>query len=76
MKGACNMTFTIEEITIIKEYGKPNRVQLIDTISSSLPHYTDEEKDMVRLLKSLLEKLNNITDNEYENLDLTDSLQF
>lgn len=63
--------FYVEEITLINIYkgfdGFENRLQLIKTLENL--EFTEEEKDMADLTKTVVRKLSAISDIEFQNLD-------
>lgn len=64
--------FTIEEITLLDTYKKSNRKETIDWIKSN--YFYQEDTDIIKLIDSLLFKLENISDQDFKNIDFTYSL--
>lgn len=64
------MQFTVEEKHIIGFYNVKSRTELINTLSNVIPHIEDAElKDTA---ESVLNKLNAITDAEFNSMDFTE----
>ena len=60
--------FTVEESNLICIYVGESRAEVIEDINGALPYLDDE--DMVELSHRVLDKLQNMTDEEFANLDL------
>ena len=65
-----NDFFTIEEINLICIYSGMNRIKAIEGIADILPEI-DYDQDMLELACSALNKLSVITDEEFEDMNLT-----
>lgn len=64
------MQFTVEEKQIIGFYNVKSRTELINVLSYVIPHIEDGElKDTA---ESALNKLNEITDAEFDSMDFTE----
>ena len=55
--------FTVEEINLMCVFDRRNRTELIEEIDSVLLHLDD--KDMEELAKQVIDKLQNMTDEEF-----------
>ena len=55
--------FTVEEINLMCVFDRRNRTELIEEIDSVLLHLDD--KDMEELTKQVIDKLQNMTDEEF-----------
>lgn len=60
--------FTVEESNLICVFAGENRKEVIEDINGALPYLDDE--DMGELSHSVLDKLQNMTDEEFANFDL------
>lgn len=63
------ITFTNEEITALYEAHQPNRQSAIIFFQNTLPFYSNNEKDLVSFTETLIEKLKNMSDKQYDGLD-------
>lgn len=68
-----NTVFTVEESNLIGVFLEEgtvtaNREKVMEGIQNALPHLDDE--DMIELSGRVLEKLKNMTDKEFNSLDL------
>ena len=64
------MQFTVEEKQIIGFYNVKNRTELITVLSNVIPHI--EEAELKDTAESALNKLNAITDAEFDSMDFTE----
>ena len=60
--------FTVEEINLMCVFDRRNRTELIEEIDSVLLHLDD--KDMEEVAKQVIDKLQNMTDEEFAELVL------
>ena len=60
--------FTVEEINLMCVFDRRNRTELIEEIDSVLLHMDD--KDMEELAKQVIDKLRNMTDEEFAEIVL------
>lgn len=60
--------FTVEESNLICIFAGENREDVIKDINGALPYLDDG--DMIELSHKVLDKLQNMTDEEFANLDL------
>lgn len=60
--------FTVEESNLICIFAGENREEVIEDINGALPYLDDE--DMEELSHKVLDKLQNMTDEEFAGLDL------
>ena len=60
--------FTVEESNLICIFAGESRAEVIEDINRALPYLDD--KDMEELSHKVLDKLKNMTDEEFANLDL------
>ena len=63
-----DIQFTVEESNLICVFAGESREDVIEDINGALPYLDDE--DMVELSQRVLDKLQNMTDEEFANLDL------
>ena len=63
--------FTVEEVNLICIYAGENRGEVIEDIERALPYLDD--KDMAELSNRIIEKLQNMTDEEFEQLELIEA---
>ena len=63
--------FTVEEVNLICIYAGESRSEVIEDIERALPYLDDP--DMVELSNRIIEKLRNMTDEEFEQLDLIEA---
>lgn len=66
------MSFTVEELTFLDIYRANNLEHTKEAISKALPHIND--KDMLSLANSVIQKLDALSTNEFNNLDFTNVL--
>ena len=62
--------FTHDEINLIAIYNTGTRAGLIDELSEMRNYLEPDETELLELTDSALAKLNQLTDAEFENLDL------
>ena len=60
--------FTVEEINLMCVFDAKSRTELIEDIGRVLPHLDD--KDMEELANRVIDKLQNMTDEEFEEVVL------
>ena len=60
--------FTVEEVNLICIFAREGRNEVIEDIEKTLPYIDDP--DMDELVNRILEKLRNMTDKEFEQLEL------
>lgn len=60
--------FTVEEVNLICIYAGESRSEVIEDIERDLPYLDDS--DMVELSNRIIKKLRNMTDEEFELLEL------
>ncbi len=60
--------FTVEEINLMCVFDRSGRTELIEDIGRVLPHLDD--KDMEELANWVIGKLQNMTDEEFAEVDL------
>jgi len=63
--------FTVEEINLICVFDKKNRKELIENIEHILPHL--KESDMLEIAKNVMLKVQNMTDDEFNNISLVEA---
>ena len=63
--------FTVEESNLICVFAGENRENVIGDINGALPYLVDE--DMIELSHRVLDKLQNMTDEEFKQLELTEA---
>lgn len=66
-----NHNFTVEEENLICIYAGENRGEVIEDIERALPYLDDT--DMAELSNRIIEKLRNMTDEEFEQLELIEA---
>ena len=66
-----NHNFTVEEVNLICIYAGESRSQVIGDMERILPHLDDP--DMEELSNRVIGKLRNMTDEEFEQLELTEA---
>ena len=62
------MTFTVEETNLMCIYGTDTREGLIAELSEMQGQLQSDETELLSLTKSVLEKLNGLSDEEFENV--------
>ena len=63
--------FTVEEVNLICIYAGESRGEVIEDIERALPYLDDT--DMAELSNRIIEKLRNMTDEEFEELELAEA---
>lgn len=63
--------FTVEEVNLICIYSGESRSEVIEDIERDLPYLDDS--DMVELSNRIIKKLRNMTDEEFELLELIEA---
>lgn len=63
--------FTVEEVNLICIYAGESRSEVIEDIERDLPYLDDS--DMVELSNRIIKKLRNMTDEEFELLELIEA---
>lgn len=63
--------FTVEEVNLICIYAGESRGEVIEDIERALPYIDDP--DMEELSNRIIEKLRNMTDEEFEQLELIEA---
>lgn len=63
------VTFTVEEMTALKEANQPSRTAAIVFFTQGLPFYGEDEKELMGFTNALIDKLKAMTDTQYEGLD-------
>ena len=63
--------FTVEEVNLICIYAGESRSEVIEDIERALPYLDD--LDMVELSNRIIEKLRNMTNEEFEQLELIEA---
>ena len=66
-----NTQFTVEESNLICIFAGENREDVIKDINRALPYLDDE--DLVELSHRVLDKLQNMTDEEFKQLELIEA---
>ena len=64
------MDFTKDELSLISIYNTGDREGTIKEISDMRMYLEDDENELVELTASVLRKLESISDDEFESLDL------
>ena len=64
------MHFTHDEINLMAIYNPGTRAGLIDELTDMRKYLEPDETELLALTDSALAKLNQLTDAEFENLDL------
>ena len=62
------MKFTVEETNLMCIYGTETREGLIVELSEMQGHLQSDEVELISLTKSVLEKLNGMSNEEFENV--------
>lgn len=65
-----NHNFTVEEVNLICIYAGESRSEIIKDMESTLKYLDDP--DMEELSNRIIRKLRNMTDEEFEQLELTE----
>ena len=60
------MTFTVEETNLMCIYGTETREGLIAELSEMTCHLQSDEVELLSLTKAVLEKLNGMSDDDFE----------
>lgn len=63
------VTFTNEEITAVYEAHQPDRSSAIIFFENTLPFYREDEKDLLKLTETIIDKLKSMSDKQYDGLD-------
>ena len=63
--------FTVEEVNIMCIFAGESRSEVIEDIERALPYLDDP--DMVELSNRIIEKLRNMTDEEFERFELIEA---
>ena len=63
--------FTVEEVNLICIFAGESRSEVIEDIERALPYLDDP--DMVELSNRIIEKLRNMTDEEFERFELIEA---
>ena len=66
-----NTFFGYEELALMSLYDTGSRAELIETLSEVRGYLTEDEWDVAALIESCIEKLGDMTDDDYAELDLT-----
>ncbi len=66
-----NHNFTVEEVNLICIYAGESRSEVIEDIARALPYLDDT--DMAELSNRIIGKLRNMTDEEFEQLELIEA---
>ena len=66
-----NHNFTVEEVNLICIYAGESRSQVIEDIERALQYL--EDPDMEELSNRVIRKLRNMTNEEFEQLELTEA---
>lgn len=66
-----NHNFTVEEVNLICIYAGEGRGEVIEDIARALPYLDDT--DMAELSNRIIGKLRNMTDEEFEQLELIEA---
>ncbi len=66
-----NHNFTVEEVNLICIYAGESRSEVIEDIERALPYFDDT--DMAELSNRIIGKLRNMTDEEFERLELIEA---
>lgn len=66
-----NHNFTVEEVNLICIFAGESRSEVIEDIERALPYLDDS--DMEELSHRMIEKLRNMTDEEFEQLELIET---
>ena len=64
------MDFTRDELSLISIYNTGDREGTIEEINEMQTYLEDDEAELAELTVSVLRKLDSISDDEYESLDL------
>ena len=64
------MDFTKDELSLISIYNTGDRKSTMDEIEDIRKYLEDDEVELADLTASVLRKLDSISDDEYESLDL------
>ena len=64
------MDFTKDELSLISIYNTGDRKSTIEEITEMQTYLEDDEVELADLTASVLRKLDGITDEEYDSLDL------
>ena len=63
-------TITYEEQQLMSIYGHGTRLELIETLNVMRTYLDQDEQELMEATDSAIAKLNAMTDEEYESLDL------
>lgn len=63
------VNFTNEEITAVYEAHQPDRNSAIIFFENTLPFYRENEKDLLKLTETIIDKLKSMSDKQYDGLD-------
>ena len=66
-----NYNFTVEEVNLICIFAGEDRSEVIKDMERALPYL--EDTDMEELSHRVIEKLRDMTDKEFEQLELTEA---
>lgn len=66
-----NHNFTVEEVNLICIFAGESRSEVIEDIERALPYL--DYPDMVELSNRIIEKLRNMTDEEFERFELIEA---
>lgn len=66
-----NHNFTVEEVNLICVFAGESRSEVIEDMERALPYL--EDTDMEELSNRVIGKLQNMTDEEFEQLELTEA---
>jgi len=64
------MNFTEDELNLMMIYNPGEREGLIEELKTMQKHLTGRDRNLRKWTRSVLEKLNGMTDAEFESLDL------
>ena len=64
------MPFTNDELCIVSMYDSGNRTDTINAIADAVKHFDEAEPELLHIVSSAFDKLNNISEEEYLELDL------
>ena len=64
------MPFTDDELCIVSMYDSGNRADTINAIAEAVKYFDESEPELLRIVSSAFDKLHNISDEQYLELDL------
>ncbi len=66
-----NKDLTMDELLLVGIYNEGSRLDTMAAMKAALPYYEPEEEEVKELLRSAMEKLSRMREEDYAGLDLT-----